>query len=684
VQDLSHHLPIVIVALVVLVIVLNFVFKSFRYIGPTSVGLVTKRFGKKLSNGSVVAMNGEAGYQAELLMPGWRFKLWPIYVIEKYDWVQVPAGEIGVVISQVGDPLPTGAKSAVYKEEFGDFRSLEGFLQGGGQKGLQRPVLPPGSLAPIHPVGFLVITSGQVYGEPVSSDLPVDSEHGDISAESFGLSREQLKVVNILPREGQDIIGVVTTLEGHAPDKGDIASRLGGYSDIFEMEEEGRPAGEVIAALLGTKNDEHDNYQDFQAFLDRGGRIGLQHDPLLYGAYLLNPLLVKVSLVNMLVVEQGEVAVIKSYVGLPTQDTSGEEFKFGTIVNPGHQGVWDDVLRTGKYPINPRCYEAVIVPTSILTLNWAAATSTAHDLDKQLSAINAKSREGFEFSIDLQVLIHVPDTRAARVISAVGTMQNLVNEVLQSAVGNYFRNSLQGLEAVKFIETRDEVQKAAEDYIKQYLGVYDVEVRGVYIQDVVLPEALVKVLQDRELANQNKTTYDRQKEAAESRKALELAIGTAEAQADLARSSVQIEVEKNTASAKEETARGEAALIKARGQAEAEVVKAMGGAEAAAIEAQGLARAKGYEAQREAVGAEATALVAVFGEIGDGKVKIVPDVVVGSGGSPIDGLAASLIPRLGQLTGGNGKIHTSADTAGEETAGVGTGSTSGGEEPADQ
>ena len=31
------------------------------------------------------------------------------------------------------------------------------------------------------------------------------------------------------------------------------------------------------------------NYQDYQKFLDAGGRIGLQHDPLLYGSYTLNP-----------------------------------------------------------------------------------------------------------------------------------------------------------------------------------------------------------------------------------------------------------------------------------------------------------------------------------------------------------------------------------------------------------
>ncbi len=263
--------------------------------------------------------------------------------------------------------------------------------------------------------------------------------------------------------------------------------------------------------MLRSKNDLHDNYQDYQAFLDNGGCIGLQHDPLLYGSYLLNPFLVSVELREMLVVRQGEVAVIKSYVGLPTEDTSGEEFKFGSIVDPGHQGIWEEPLRTGKYTLNPRIYEAEIVPTSILTLNWSAATSEAHSLDARLSRIDAKSKEAFTFSIDLQVQIHVPDTRAPKVISMVGTMQNLVNEVLHSAVGNYFRNKLQTLGATEFIEKRDEVQAAAEGYIRQYLARYEVETRGVYIQDVVFPADLVAVLTSREIAAQERATFAQQR-----------------------------------------------------------------------------------------------------------------------------------------------------------------------------
>ena len=125
----------------------------------------------------------------------------------------------------------------------------------------------------------------------------------------------------------------------------------------------------------------------------------------------------------------------------------------------------------------------------------------------------AKSREGFVFQIDLQVQIHVPDTRAPKVISMVGTMRNLVSEVLQSAVGNHFRNTLQALEAVRFIETRQAVQSAAFEAITGYLGQYQVETKGVYIQDVVFPAELVRVLTEREIANQEKATFDEQQRA---------------------------------------------------------------------------------------------------------------------------------------------------------------------------
>src|SRR5437773_4948981 len=620
---------------------------SIRRIGPTEVGLVTKRLsGKKLTSDNPVAFNGEAGYQAELLMPGLRWKVWPLYKVEKFPWVQVPAGEIGVVIAQVGQPLPIGAKSAVYKTEFGNFADLRSFIANNGQKGVQRPVLSPGTLVPIHPVGFLVITKEKAYGLPVSPELKRKVDTADrLTPESFGLEAEQLDLVRISPqpRGSQpglvDMIGIVTAFEGDPLQSGDIANRLGGFTDVEQMEQSGVEDGQIIETLLGNKNHLHNNYQDFQAFLDNGGRIGLQHDPLLYGAYALHPFLVSVELVPMLVVKQGEVAVIKAYVGLVTQDTSGAEFKFGSLVRAGHRGIWQEALRTGKYPINPRCYESEIVPTAILTLNWAEAVSQAHNLDAQLKQIRAKSAEGFVFDIDLQVQIHVPDTKAPRVISMVGTMRNLVNEVLQAAVGNHFRDKLQSMPAIKFIETRQQVQEEAFLHIRQQLEQYQVETKGVYIQDVILPEALVKVLTQREIANQEIETFKKQRSAQEERIAMEHSKGTAEMQAELAKSKVGVDIKTNNATARAK-----------EGSGEAEYIRLTGTARGAEVEAVGLARAKGYQAQVTALGSTATALVNVIGSLAEGQAKFVPDILVtggGNGGSALDGLAAAAMRFLG-------------------------------------
>lgn len=618
-------------------------YMSFWQIGPTEMGLVRKRFGwRKLDRGNIVGFRGEAGYQAELLRTGIRFKLWPLYAVQRRPIPQIPAGEIAVVIAQVGAQLPVGAKSAAYKAEFGNFTDIQAFVAGGGQKGLQRPVLSPGTVAAIHPVGFLVISKHHVYGVPVSEELVKLARQGGLTYKSFGLSEEHLEVARIEPRAERDgkiidMIGIVTTLEGAPLPKGAIANRLGAFDDIAALEQNpSTKDSELVEAILSVKNEVHNNYQDFQGFLDNGGRIGLQHDPLMYGAYTLNPFLVSVEMVPMLVVNQGEVAVVKAYVGLATEDISGAAFKFGSLVRPGHRGIWQYALRTGKYAVNPRCYSVEIVPTAILTLNWADASSKAHNFDKDLKQIVAKSKEGFVFHLDLQVQLHVPDTEAPRVISMVGTMFNLVNEVLQAAVGNHYRDKLQSMSAVEFIQQRAKVQQEAEEHIKHKLADYMVETRGVYIQDVVLPAEIVKVLTAREIATQQVETFKAEKIAQDERLAVEASKGRADMQTSLAKSSIGIAIAEN-----------DAASVKKLADGEAYKLDVVGKASAVKTREQGLAVAAGLEAQQAAIGREQTSLVNAVKALAEGGQRFMPEnlaITVGEGG--LSANLAALVPLL--------------------------------------
>ena len=626
----------VLAALAALALTVVVLVKSFHFIDEDEIGLVSKNLAfKQLEGDNPIAFNGEAGYQSDLLMPGLRFMFWPVFSVEKYPWVQVSAGQIGVVQAQIGEPLPIGAKSAIYKEIFGDYRDLSAFIKNGGQKGIQRPVLSPGTIVPIHPVAFLVVTSDKVFGLPMSDDVKREIK----GTNRFGLDPSCFQLTVIEPESSsqgvRDIIGIVTTLEGPPLPAGDIASRMNGFQDIGELEESNDEISNasMIELLLGSQNDKHNNYQDYQKFLTEGGTMGLQHDPLMYGAYALNPFLVRVEKAPMLVVQQGQVAVVKAYVGLATEDVSGDDFKFGSLVRPGHRGIWQEPLRTGKYALNPRCYQVEKVPTCILTLNWANAVSKAHDLDQQLSSIGAKSKEGFIFTIDLQVQIHVPDTKAPQVISMVGTMANLVNEVLQAAVGNHFRDKLQTMAAVKFIEDRQTIQVQANDHIATHLNQYDVETRGVYIQDVVLPVQLVEVLTQREIANQEIETYQKQTEAQDQRVKMEKSNAEADKQKDLVDSQLGMEIAENEAKARKNEADGEATFI-----------EKTGAAKAAEVRATALGLAEGYQKQVEAIGQNGTTIVNAVRSLSENGMNIMPKILVNGGGNggALEGLFATL------------------------------------------
>src|SRR5262249_56142053 len=122
------------------------------------------------------------------------------------------------------------------------------------------------------------------WGEAVWAELGGKmGRGGELTPAALGLRPDQLELVRIEPqpraKDGStlDVVGIVTTYEGDPLPSGDIASRLGGYSDISKLEGEGHATdAQIIESLLGSKNHLHNNYQDFQAFLDHGGRIGLQ------------------------------------------------------------------------------------------------------------------------------------------------------------------------------------------------------------------------------------------------------------------------------------------------------------------------------------------------------------------------------------------------------------------------
>jgi hypothetical protein len=216
-------------------------------------------------------------------------------------------------------------------------------------------------------------------------------------------------------------------------------------------------------------------------------------------------------------------------------------------------------------------------------------------------------------------------------------MLNLVTEVLQAAVGNHFRDKLQSMPAIDFIEKRQDVQSEAQAHITEKLKDYRIETRGVYIQDVIFPQQLVDVLTTREIANQQQETYKSEEKAQGQRLELEQARGKADMQSELARSSIGIDIARNKAQGVQAEADGESYRLDKVGRASA--VK---------TEADGLAIAKGLEAQQLAVGKDQTALINVVRALADGTQRFVPENLALSlgGEAGLSGSLNALVPLI--------------------------------------
>jgi uncharacterized membrane protein YqiK len=443
-------------------------------------------------------------------------------------------------------------------------------------------------------------------------------------------------------------VGIVTAMEGKPLDEGQIA-------------------GKIIGG--------HNKFQDVDKFLESEGYKGLQEQVILAGSYFLNPWFAKLEMVKMTEIPIGHVGVVISYVGEEGKDLSGVEFKHGNIVAKGFKGVWAEPLGPGKYPINPYIMKVELVPTTNLVLNWASARSESHQLDKNLSTITVRSKDGFPFNLDVSQIIHIPTLEAPKVIARFGNMTNLVSQVLEPTIGNYFRNSAQDSDVIAFLGSRKERQQSAKDHIGKVLDQYNVYGVDTLIGDIVPPESLMKTLTDRKLAEEQKITFETQKKAQETRQTLEKETAIAEIQKEIVKADQGVLIAERIADASVKKATGDANSVRLQANAEADRVKLLasgeaektrllakadsekieliakaeaerisvtGNAEAEKILAIGKSNAESYRLSVEAMGGDNFTQLKVMESVAAQNVKIMPDVLIGGGDGTSGGISGLL------------------------------------------
>jgi regulator of protease activity HflC (stomatin/prohibitin superfamily) len=391
----------------------------------------------------------------------------------------------------------------------------------------------------------------------------------------------------------------------------------------------------------------HRDFQDAAAFLAAGGQRGPQLGFLRPGTYYVNPLMFDVAIQSVAEVERGFVAVIVSNVGLdptlgPAQGTAhtGEAMASGVeryVVEAGYRGIQREVAGPGTYYLNKLAYIPHLIPTTNITIDWAGDAEAGDKHAQVFDPLAIVSKDGFEMTISVKVIIRVLPEQAPHMVARIGTIDNLVEHVIHPLIDSSFRNQASSTEAMQFMQDRHEEQKKAEQHISRELERYHVRCVSVLICQIVLPERLMETLTNKVVAAQQMSMFDAQRAAEDRRREME----NTRAQADLQPALVSAEVAVQIAEQKRQEeiilAQGNGQAIRLEQEGVAAGIVAVGRAEGEKVMAVGHATAAAYAEQADAVGKSSLAMIEIMRRVSEGGIKITPDVVVSTG----DGTAAT-------------------------------------------
>ena len=633
-DELAIFIGLGVVGGVVALYILIFVILGLRIIGSNEVAVVEKWWSFKGSlKDSIIALNGEAGYQPNVLRGGMHLKTALMFKVHKYPLITIPQGQIAYIFARDGEPLnPVQTLGKVVKEA-NNFQDVKGFIQNGGQRGPQRGILREGTYA-INLAQFVIITPNEIK----TIGMGNASEKQALATMQATLgARDAFRPIVIMGNSGQesDLMGIVTVHDGQSLSN-----------------------GEIIAPDMGQ---EHASFQDPEKFLELGGKRGKQLQVLTDGTYYINRLFATIELRPKTVVPIGFVGVVVSFFGATGVDTTGSDYRHGELVGEGCKGVLEKPLMPGKYAFNTDAGKVVLVPTTNIILKWNKSEWGDHKYDENLSEVDIITKDAFEPSLPLSVVMHIDYKQAPWVIQRFGDISMLVNQSLDPLVSAYFKDVAQTKTLIELIQERSDIREKAVTEMRDKFTKYNLQLEEVLIGtpktttgDTQIENILTQ-LRERQIAEEKKVTYQKQQSAAESEKSLREAQAVAEQQGALTKSKIQIEIEGNSGAALAKKAEQEANQIVSIAKANAEKVKLEGNAEASKESNIGLAKAQAIDAQVKAYGgAEYRVIQEVTDKLTDAiknsQINLVPNTVVNMGDNKEGGSGTILDSLLKLIT----------------------------------
>ena len=280
----------------------------------------------------------------------------------------------------------------------------------------------------------------------------------------------------------------------------------------------------------------------------KSGQMGIQLEVWREGLHFVNPIFTSAEIVDVVKVPDNNVGyVIRKF---------GKDLPPGQVIaGEGEKGVLDLELKPGFYPqySNKYAFDVVISkaiqvpPGSVGVVTNLAGTMPAKPNQflteegergvqkkyltpgtyfmnpylKQVDLVNVQSRrtdipdivfpsnDGFPISLNCSIEWYIPESEAPITFMMFGKEEEVENKIIFPSALNFARIIGSNADATTFIsgETRQKFGRDFQEAIATAVREVSVEIKETGIRTILPPEEVLTILQDREIAIQQKQQY---------------------------------------------------------------------------------------------------------------------------------------------------------------------------------
>ncbi len=238
------------------------------------------------------------------------------------------------------------------------------------------------------------------------------------------------------------------------------------------------------------------------------GTKGIVREVMRPGKYRINPYAYSVQLFDAISIRPGSVGVVTSLVGKGVLSDD--------VPPQARNGFLVGEGMKGVVPqvLDPGTYYLNPYLVNVVEVNLQSQRFEMSGED----AITFLTLDGFTVRVEGTIEFNIARDKAAFITHRVGDMEDVLKKVILPRARGFSRIEGSKHPAINFIigETRQQFQDNLETHLREQTEAWGVSIRSVLIRNILPPDQIASVIRDRELAVQNARKFEQQIQQARS------------------------------------------------------------------------------------------------------------------------------------------------------------------------